>query len=63
MITITQVLAGLVVVGLIGSVLEKAGQQFALPRLEAVGKTMEAAAADGPKIIANLVGIVKGANK
>lgn len=61
MITIAQVLAGLVAVGIAGSALEKAGIYFKLPRLEATGKTLEAIAADGPKIVANLISVFKGA--
>lgn len=60
MITLAQVLAGLVVVGLVGSALEKAGQSLNLPRLESVGKIMEGIASDAPKIITNIFSAVKG---
>ncbi len=63
MITIAQVLAGLVVIGAIGSALEKAGDAFSLPRLTAVGKVLEGIASDGPKVIANTWAAFKGAAK
>ena len=63
MITIAQVLAGLVVIGILGSAIEKVGMQFELPRVIAVGKVMEGIASDGPKIVANLLSIFKGAAK
>lgn len=60
MITLAQILAGLVVVGLLGSTLEKVGLQFNLPRLESAGKLLEGFASDAPKIVSNAWGIVKG---
>lgn len=61
MITITQLLAGFVVAGIVGSALEKIGLQFKLPRVEAAGKAIESIAADAPKFISNILGVVKGA--
>lgn len=60
MITVAQVLAGLVAIGIIGSALEKAGESFDLPRLIAVGKIMEGIASDGPKVISNIAAAFKG---
>ncbi len=60
MITLAQVLAGLVIIGLVGSGLEKVGQNLKYPRVEATGKVLEAIAADAPKIIANIWTAFKG---
>ena len=60
MITIAQVLAVLVGVGIVGSALEKAGYAFNLPRLTAAGKVMEGIASDGPKVVANIIAAFKG---
>jgi hypothetical protein len=49
-----------VVVGLVGSAIEKVGVAFGFPRAVALGKTLEAFAGDLPKALANLPTIFRG---
>lgn len=51
------------VIGLIGSGIEKLGLQLSWPRLVAVGKALEAIAADLPKLITNLKTVAVGKPK
>jgi hypothetical protein len=60
MITIAHLLAGFVVAGFLGSVLEKIGVELNLPRMIAAGKAIESIAADAPKFITNIYGTFKG---
>lgn len=52
-----------VVVGVAGSIVEKVGLHFELPRMVAFGKLLESVAADIPKFLANLAALAKGAPK
>ena len=60
MITITQVLAGLVAIGVLGSSIEKVGIALQNNRIIAIGKLLEGIAQDCPKIIKNVYNAVTG---
>ena len=68
-LTTTQLIALLssplapIVIGLIGSLIEKVGLKLALPRVVAFGKMLEAVAADLPKLLSNVVALAKGEPK
>jgi hypothetical protein len=50
-----------ILIGALGSLLEKAGIKYKSPRLEALGKLLESVGADGPKGATNLGTLVAGA--
>lgn len=60
--TLAQILIVLVVVGIVGSAVEKVGMALNMPRVIAVGKVIESIASDLPKTISNAYGMVKGGN-
>jgi hypothetical protein len=68
-LTTTQLIALLssplapVVIGLIGSLVEKVGLKLELARVVAFGKMLEAVAADLPKLLSNVVALAKGEPK
>ncbi len=62
-LTLAQILLILVVVGIVGSAIEKAGMVLEMPRLIAVGKVLESLAADLPKTISNIYTTFAGAKK
>lgn len=67
--TTTQIIALLssplapIIIGLIGSGIEKLGLAYKWPRVVAVGKALEAIAADLPKLLSNLKAIMSGGPK
>ena len=62
-LTLAQILIVLVVIGIVGSAVEKAGLALEMPRVIAVGKVLESLAADLPKTISNVYGTFKGETK
>jgi hypothetical protein len=52
-----------VLAGIVGSILEKIGMAYSLPRLIAFGKMLESVAADLPKLIFNVKALAKGEPK
>lgn len=63
MITISQLLVGIVVVGIVGSSLEKIGVALNAPRVKAVGEAIAAIAADLPRFVEKLVAAKNGSSK
>jgi hypothetical protein len=55
--SIEQILLIIVVVGLVGSSIEKIGMTIGSPKTEAVGKAIESVASDLPKFVTNIVSI------
>ena len=49
-----------ILIGALGSLLEKAGIKYKSPKLEALGKLLESVGADGPKGATNLGTLVGG---
>ena len=48
-----------VVVGIVGSAIEKIGISIGSPKIQNVGKAIESVTADIPKLITNLLGVFK----
>ncbi len=57
--TIEQILIAIVVIGIFGSAVEKAGIALKNEKIENIGKAIESVTADLPKIITNVLAVFK----